>query len=73
MSFFCKHAISQSFKIIFIAILLSIIAVFRINNREVEEVLFLISNLIRSPPRFDVEIFKIINDDVAGCSYTTTH
>ena len=49
-----------------IAILLSVIAAFRIDNREVGELFFLANNLIISPPRFGVEISEITDSSIAG-------
>jgi hypothetical protein len=64
--------ILQSFKIISIITLSNIITAFRINNREVEKVFFLISNLIILPPHFNIKI-KIISSGIISRFYTTTH
>ena len=60
--------ILQSFKIIFIITLSSIVAAFRIDNYEIKKVFFLINNLIISPPRFSIEI-EIISGNITGRFY----
>ena len=46
--------------------MLSTLAAFRIDNREVGELFFLANNLIISPPRFSIEISEITNSSIAG-------
>ena len=73
MSFFYKYAILRFFKIIFITILLSIVAVFRIGNCEVGKVFFLINNLIKLLPRFSIEIFEITDGSIINYFYIITY
>ena len=56
-----KRSISRSFKMIFIAILSSALAAFRIDNLEVGELFFSANNLIISPPRFSIEISEVVS------------
>ena len=72
MSSFYKYIISQSFKIIFIITLLSIVAVFRINNYEIRKVFFLINNLIILLLYFNIEI-EIINGNIINHFYIITY
>ena len=50
-------------------ILLSALAAFRINNRKVGELFFSANNLITSPPRFNIKISKIADNNIAGRFY----
>ena len=61
--------ILQFFKIIFIIILLNILAVFRIDNRKVGKLFFLVNNLIILLPYFSIEISKVINSNIASYFY----
>jgi hypothetical protein len=56
-----------------IIILLSVLAAFRINNREVGELFFSVNNLTRSPPRFSIEIFEVVGGSMAGRFRITTY
>ena len=67
-----KRTISQSFKIISITTLSSIVIVFRINNCEIGKIFFLINNLIISPPHFSIEI-EIINSNIINRFYIITY
>ena len=62
----CKRSILRFFKITFIIILLSILAAFRIDNREVGELFFSVNNLIILLLRFSIEISKMIGSNIAS-------
>ena len=62
----------RSFKIIFITTLSSVIAAFRIDNREIGKVFLLINNLIILPPHFSIEI-EITDSGIVGRFYITTY
>ena len=44
--------------------MLNILAAFRINNREIKKLFFLVNNLIILLLYFNIEIFKIINNNI---------
>jgi len=50
----------------FIIILLSTLAAFRIDNFKVGKLFFLINNLIISPLYFDIKISEVANSSMAG-------
>ena len=51
----------------------SVVAAFRIDNHKVGELFFLANNLIRSPPHFGIEIFKITGGSIASRFHLRTH
>jgi len=57
----------------FIVILLSALATFRIDNREVGKLFFSANNLMISLPRFGVEISEVTGGNIASRFRTTTY
>ena len=53
--------------------MLSTLAAFRIDNREVGELFFSVNNLMISLPRFGVEISEVTDGDMAGRFRITTY
>ena len=53
--------------------MLSTLAAFRIDNREVGELFFSANNLMISLPRFGVEISEVTNSNIAGHFRITTY